>query len=76
MMDWPRMSADLNPVEYLWGILKQKVEECKVSNNHQLRDVIMEERKRNPEATCETLVNSMFKRVKTVLGNNGGHTKY
>ncbi len=38
-MDWPSMSPNLNPVEHLWGILKRKVEECKVSNIHQLRDV-------------------------------------
>ncbi len=42
-MDWPSMSTDLNPIEHLWGILKRKVEECKVSNIHQLRDVVMEE---------------------------------
>ncbi len=60
----------------LWGILKQKVEESKVSNIHQLRDVIMEEWKRTPVATCEALVNSMPKRVKAVLENNGGHIKY
>ncbi len=29
--------------------------------------------KRNPVATCEALVNSMPKRVKVVLENNGGH---
>ncbi len=34
--------SDLNPIEHLWGILKWKVEERKVSNIHQLRDVIME----------------------------------
>ncbi len=60
----------------LWGILKRKVEEHKVSNTHQLRDVVMEEWKRTPEATCEALVNSMPKRVKSVLENNGGHKKY
>ncbi len=60
----------------LWGILKRKVEECKVSNIHQLRDVVMEELKRTAVATCEALVNSMPKRVKAVLVNNGGHTKY
>ncbi len=43
MMDWPSMSPDLNPIEHLWGILKQKVEERKVSNIHQLRDVFVEE---------------------------------
>ncbi len=30
----------------LWGILKRKMEELKVSNIHQLRDVVMEEWKR------------------------------
>ncbi len=76
VMDWPNISPDLNPIEHLWGILKWKVEEFKVSNIQQLRDVVMEEWKRTPVATCEALVNSMPKRVKEVLENNGGHTKY
>ncbi len=75
-MDWPSTSPDVNPIELLWGILKQKVEERKVSTIHQLRDVIMEEWKRTPVATCEVLLNSMPKSVKAVLGNNAGHTKY
>ncbi len=66
-MDWPSMSPDLNPVEHLWGILKQKVEEHNISNIYQLRDVVMEECKRTPVATCEALVNSMSKKVKAVL---------
>ncbi len=60
------MSPDLNPIEHLWGILKRKVEERKVSNIHQLHDVVMEEWKTTPVATCEALVNSMPKRVKAV----------
>ncbi len=60
----------------MWGIHKLKVEERKVSNIHQLHDVVMEEWKRIPVATCEALVNSVPKRVKAVLENNGGHTKY
>ncbi len=58
-MDWPSMPPDLNPIEHLWGILKRKVEERKVSNIHQLRDVVMEEMKRTPVATNKALVNSM-----------------
>ncbi len=76
VMDWPSISPDLNPIEHLWGILKWKVEEHKVPNIHQLRDVVMEEWKRTPVATCEALMNSMPKRVEAVLENNGGHTKY
>ncbi len=67
VMDWPSMSPDLNPIEHLWGILKWKVEERKVCNIHQLRDVVMVEWKRTPVATCEALVNSMNKSVKAVL---------
>ena len=76
VMDWPSMSPDLNPIEHLWGILKKKVEERKVSNIQQLRDVVMEEWKRIPVATCEALVNSRPKSIKAVLESNGGHTKY
>ncbi len=75
-MNWTSMSPDLHPIEHLWGILKWKVEEGKVSIIHQLSDVIMEEWKRTLVATCEALVNSMPKRVKAVLENNDGHKKY
>ncbi len=63
------MSPDLNPIEHMWGILKQKVEK-------QLRDVIMEEWKRMPATTCAALVNSMPRRIKAVLDNNDAPTKY
>ncbi len=39
VMDWPSMSPDLNPIEHMWGILKLKMEERKVSNIHHLCDV-------------------------------------
>lgn len=70
-LDCPIMSPDLNPIEHLWGILKLKVEEQKVSNIHQLYDVIMKEWKRIPVAPSEALVKSMPKRIKAVLENNG-----
>ena len=76
VMDWPSMSPDLNPIEHLWGILKRKVEVRKVSNIHQLHDVVMAEWKSIPGASCEALVNSMPRRVKPVLDNDGDHTKY
>ncbi len=76
VMDWPSMSPDLNPIKSLWGIFKLKVEERKVCNIHQFQYDVMEEWKRSPVAICEDLVNSMPKRVKAVLENNSGHTKY
>ena len=76
VMDWLSISPDLNPIEHLWWILKRKVEVCKVSNICQLLDVVVEEWKSIPMATCEALTNSMLRRVKAVLDNDGGHTKY
>ena len=67
VMDWPSMSSDLNLTEHLWGILKRKVGEYKVSNIHQLHGFLMEEWKVNPVATCEALVNSMPERVEVKL---------
>ena len=76
VMDWPSMSPDLNPIEHLWGILKWKVEVRKVLNICQLHDVVMEEWKSIPVATCEVLVNSTPRRIKALLDNDGGQTKY
>ncbi len=76
VMEWPNMSPDLNPIVHMWGILKRKVQKHHVSNIQQLRDVIMEEWKRMPATTCESLVNSMPRRIKAVLDNNGAPTKY
>ena len=75
-MNSPSMSPDLNPIEDLWGILKWKLEVRYVSKIHQLRDVVMEEQKSIPVATCEALVNNMPRRAKAILDNDGGHTKY
>ena len=76
VIDWPIMYPDLHPIEHLWRILKRKVEVRKVSNIRQLCDVVTEEWKSIPVATCEALVKSVPRRVKAVLDNDGGHQKY
>ncbi len=76
VMEWKSMSPDLNPIEHMWGILMRKVEKHHVSNIQQLRDVLMEEWKRMPATTCVALVNSMPRRIKAVLDNNGAPSKY
>ena len=75
VMDWQNMSPDLNPIDHLWGIPKRNVEVHKISNICQLRNVVMEGWKSIPVATCEALVDSMPRRVKAVLDNEGGHAK-
>ncbi len=76
LLKWPSMSPELNPIERMWGILKRKVEKHHVSNLQQLYDAKMEEWKRMPATTCAALGNSMPRRIKAVLDNNGAPTKY
>ncbi len=76
VMGVAKFVSDLNPIEHMWGILKWKVEKHHVSNIQQLRHVIMEEWKRMPATTCAALVNSMPRRIKAVLDNNGAPTTY
>ncbi len=70
VMEGPSMTPELNPIEHIWGILKRKVEK------HHVCNVIMEDWKRMPATTCAALVNSMPRRIKAVLDNNGAPTKY
>ena len=52
VMEWTSMSADLNPLEHLWDLLKLKVEVHNVSNIHQFHDVVMEGDSVEPVKLC------------------------
>ena len=72
-----RNSPDLNPIENLWRILKQKVSLKKFNNFRELQNATIQawatEITKN---LCEKLVSSMPSRIKSVLKSNGGHCKY
>lgn len=73
---WPGNSADLNPIENLWSIVKSRVNRNKPTNLAQLGALIEEEWKSIDQKVIETLVHSMPKRIKTVLKKRGQHCKY
>lgn len=76
-MDWPGNSPDLNPIENLWHILKVKITKKKPKTLKEL-DMIVENVWYN-DITVETtqnLVDSMPTRIKAVIKNKGGPTKY
>ncbi len=76
-MEGPSMSPDLNPIEFMWGILKRKVEKHHVSNIQQLREVFRsEEWKRMTATACAPLVKSMPRRINAVQDNTAVPTKY
>ena len=74
---WPGNSPDLNPIENLWNIMKNKVSGQKPTNLDDLKECI--KRVWCTEITpsmCKNLVESMPRRIAAVLQNGGKHSKY
>jgi len=76
-LDWPGNSPDLNPIENLWHILKVKITEEKPKTLKEL-DRNLKNLCYNgiPPGIIQNLVDSMPTRIKSVIKNNGGPTKY
>jgi hypothetical protein len=78
LIPWPSKSPDLNP---MWGISTREWEDIEEGINirtragldRHLRNIWERQRGRN---TCQNLINSMPKRLREVIDNDGWWTKY
>src|SRR6185369_4506371 len=77
-LPWPAQSPDLNPIENLWKILKDRTQQRKPFPRtvEQLKAALREEWGKLEPDVLINLVNSMPKRVKMVIEAKGGHSKY
>jgi transposase len=77
LLDWPGNSPDLNPIENLWHIIKKEVEKRDTGSLPKLELAIRKVWRHDISVEhCENLVNSMPKRLRSVLDNKGEMTKY
>ena len=76
MIEWPSQSPDLNPIENLWGVLKNEVSKRQFSNKAELWSFVKEEWQKIPIETCRKLISSMPNRMQKVIENKGGHSGY
>ena len=77
-MEWPAVSPDLNPIEYLWDQLGRTV--CvRVTNATMLanlRQILVEEWDAIPQQCMTRLVTSMRTRCQAVVAAYGSSTRY
>jgi len=76
VMDWPSNSPDLNPIENLWGIVKNNVERRMPKNLGELESFMVEEWNRIPESMLINLVGSMKQRCELIIEKNGERISY
>lgn len=77
-LKWPAQSPDLNPIENLWSIVKRQLQQYQ-THPTSLQDLwarVKTEWGKIPEITIQNLVESMPRRVRSVIKNKGLWTKY
>ena len=75
MTDWPVRSADLNPVETLWGILARNVGKRGPFSQDDLARFVKEEWRKLPMSTIDALVLSFEQRLRKCIAAGGRAVK-
>ena len=78
VLEWPGNSSDLNPIENLWSIVKNRLRKQDCTTKMKLIQSVIHIWYRDDEIKniCKNLVLSMKKRVNLVLQAKGGHISY
>jgi hypothetical protein len=77
-MLWPSKSADLNPIEHLWCLLKRKLKSYpeEPKGIEELWNRVQELWDNIDNCECCQLIESIARRVEGVMRARGGYRKY
>jgi len=74
--DWPPQSPDINIIESLWSILKDKLVRREPKTKEDLWKILLEEWERIDREVIKKLYDSIPSRLKAIIKCKGLHTKY
>jgi len=75
-LDWPSNSPDLNPIENIWSLLKNKVKKKLSKSIDEFKTNIIECWKEIDQEHINNTINSMPNRIKNVIINKGKSIDY
>ena len=76
VMEWPPNSPDLSWIENLWSVVAKQLHKRTDLTPQNFAQAVIEEWDRIPSNTYMALYNSIQRRLRSCIENNGGHTKY
>ena len=78
ILEWPAQSPDLNPIENLWSIVKNRVYnyETRAASRQELWERVEYVWSSITVEECKKLIGSMPARIAAVIRSRGGYTKY
>jgi len=76
LLEWPANSPDLNPIENIWGILKESVRKRNPQTKEDLEQFAQEEWVRIPQKTIKKTIMSVPKRCDQIISREGEKCDY
>lgn len=75
---WPANSPDLNPIEGVWALLKQRIHDRRPrpTDAKSIRKALEEEWARLKPEDYRKIIDSMPNRIEAVIQANGGHIRW
>jgi len=74
---WPPNSPDMNPVDYkVWGVMQQRVYECRVNSVNELKLRLVEVWKGLQQNVIDAAINEWKKRLRACVRADGQHFEH